>query len=133
MTEYGMYSVKDAKAIHAKVLGNDRTSSVGSTGSQLLADRYYGVLTANLAKATSALTSPSFSTVRILRYLSVIDYTVKLAEGEGALLTVVNRCKDIEYTRGTLVVVERIMNEWYISGSDCSAQIVLINALDNLG
>jgi len=132
MTEYGMYSVKDAKAIHAKVLGGDRTSSVGATGSQLLADKYYGVLTEDLDAATNPLTDPATAEVRILRYDVVIDRTIKLATGDGALLTVVNRCKDIDYERGTLVVVERIMNEWYISGSDCSANDDNIEALDEL-
>lgn len=132
MTEYGMYNVKDAKAIHAKVLGGDRTSSVGATGSQLLADKYYGVLTENLAAATNPLTSPATAQVRILRYDVVIDRTIRLATGDAALLTVVNRCKDVTYERGTLVVVERIMNEWFISGSDCDSQTELIAALDAL-
>lgn len=130
--EFGVFSVNDAKEIKRRVLSGDRTSLPSVNSGEQLTNKYYGVLTANLGNATNTLTSPSTAYVRIIKYIDVIARTTELATGDSALLLVVNRCKSVSYTRGTLVVVERIMNEWYISGSDCDSQSSLIAALDAL-
>jgi len=127
--EFGVFSVNDAKEIKRRVLSGNRTSLPSVNSGEQLADKYYGVLTEDLDAATNPLTGPATAQVRILRYDVVIDRTIKLATGDAALLTVVNRCQDIYYSRGTLVVVERIMNEWHISGSDCNSQASLLAAL----
>lgn len=130
--EFGVFSVNDAKEIKRRVLSGNRASLPSINSGEQLVNKYYGVLTSNLGNASNTLTNPSTAYVRIIKYIDVIARTTELATGDSALLLVVNRCKSVSYTRGTLVIVERIMNEWYISGSDCNSQSSLIAALDAL-
>lgn len=130
--EFGVFSVNDAKEIKRRVLSGDRTSLPSVNSGEQLENRYFGVLNEDLAAAANPLTEPETAQVRIIKYLSRKDRTMELVPGDSGLLTVVHRCSEIEYERGTFVVVDRMQDEWYISGSDCSANEDNITALDAL-
>jgi len=130
--EFGVFSVNDAKEIKRRVLSGNRTSLPSVNSGEQLENRYFGVLNEDLDAAANPLNDPSTAQVRIIRYLSRIERTMELVPGDSGLITIVHRCSEIEYERGTFVVIDRMQDEWYISGSDCNANDDLIEALDEL-
>jgi len=130
--EFGVFSVGDAKEIKRRVLSGNRTSLPSVNSGEQLENRYFGVLNEDLSAAANPLTSPTTGQVRLLRYLSRKDRTMELVPGDSGLLDIVHRCSEIEYERGTFVVIDRMQDEWFISGANCGPDdslITLLNAL----
>jgi hypothetical protein len=130
--EFGAFSVSDAKIIRQRVLGDSRKIPLTTDSKTTLQKQYYGVLTEDLDAATHALTGATTAKVRIIRHLDRAARTMELAPGDGALYTVVNRCTEIEFERGTFVIFSDVSGEWVITGANCGPDSSLIAALNAL-
>lgn len=132
--EFGVYDPSTAKEIKRRVMGDDRVSpnDYSTAHDQKSEDRYYGVLTEALPAASNPLTGARSVAVRLLKDLNYEDGTKELVEGDQGLVTVKHRFEYISAPRGTLVVIEKVHAEWYISGIDCKASPTLLAALAEL-
>ena len=131
--EYAALSVATAK-----MLIDSTRKRGGSSGNGMpqtaptLQKEYYAVLTEDLDVATHPLTGATTAQVRLIRYTDRILREMELVPGDGGVLTVVNRCTEIEYERGTLVIIRDMNGEWLVAGSNCGPDSVLITLLNAL-
>jgi hypothetical protein len=132
--EFGVYDPATAKEIKRRVMGGDRVSpnDYSAARDQRSEDRYYAVLTEALPAASNPLTGARNVIVRLLKDLDYEDGTKELVEGDQGLITVKHRFEYISAPKGTLVVIDKVHAEWFISGMDCKASPTLLAALAEL-
>ena len=118
---FGIFSVSDAKAIKARVLGGQVDTlpqpAIPSTAGN---GPYFAILMADMDAATSPLDGYSETNAKILRYTLADDnYDMEEATDDEEV-NVVNRSQ-AEATAGTLVVIFRVGSEFAPIWVDCSA------------
>lgn len=117
--EFGVFSVNDAKEIKRRVLSGDRTSLPSVNSGEQLENRYFGVLTENLAAATNPYGGWTSANVRVLKYSDYIARNMEPAAGDNALLEVINRSTSLSASSGKFVIIEKIGTEWAFIWVDC--------------
>lgn len=118
--EFGVFGVNDARLIRQRVLGDARSTMSGDGGDNVThQNRYYGVLTENLAAATNPYAGWTSAEVRILRYTDRSSRNMEPAPGDNALLEVINRSTSLSASSGKFVIIEQVGLEWSFIWVDC--------------
>ena len=85
-----------------------------------------GILTGELAAATSTLTSPGTATFKILHPNSSGNLVLT-----DWVETITNRYENIDLQSGTYITAKRMNGEWRLSGADCAVSTISTSGGDS--